>query len=136
MTRISLCAELGLKRIFTRRSDARRLALLGIYWKSGRPYLDEHRVHDHPRHVDRELAFIAGKTDWIATTIPLMKDITSRAPAAICEVTPGGISRNLLINRDRPPFNDPEMRRAPKRLHSRASLRSSARSASNVSRRA
>src|SRR6202040_3660391 len=33
-TRISgreaLCAELGLKRIFTRRSDARRLALLGI----------------------------------------------------------------------------------------------------------
>jgi ABC-type transport system substrate-binding protein len=37
---------------------------------------------------------------------------TSRAPAAICEVTPGGISRNLLINRDRPPFNDPEMRRA------------------------
>src|SRR6202030_1218569 len=58
------------------------------------------------------LAFIAGKTDWIATTIPLMKDITSRAPAAICEVTPGGISRNLLINRDRPPFNDPEMRRA------------------------
>ena len=41
-----------------------------------------------------------------------MKDITSRAPAAICEVTPGGISRNLLINRDRPPFNDPEMRRA------------------------
>src|ERR1700719_690785 len=58
------------------------------------------------------LAFIAGKTDWIATTIPLMKDITSRAPAAICEVTPGGISRNLMINRDRPPFNDPEMRRA------------------------
>ena len=55
-----------------------------------------------------DLAFIAGKTDWIATTIPLMKDITSRAPAAICEVTPGGISRNLLINRDRPPFNDPE----------------------------
>ena len=42
------------------------------------------------------LAFIAGKTDWIATTIPLMRDITSQAPAAICEVTPGGISRNLL----------------------------------------
>ena len=36
-----------------------------------------------------------------------MKDITSLAPAAICEVTAGGISRNLLINRDSPPFNDP-----------------------------
>src|SRR5205085_6475368 len=29
-----------------------------------------------------------------------------------CEVAPGGISRNLLINRDRTPFDDAEMRRA------------------------
>ena len=82
------------------------------YWKSGRPYLDGIEFTIIRDMSTANLAFIAGKTDWIATTIPLMKDITSRAPAAICEVTPGGISRNLLINRDRPPFNDPEMRRA------------------------
>ena len=81
-------------------------------WKSGRPYLDGIEFTIIRDMSTANLAFIAGKTDWIATTIPLMKDITSRAPAAICEVTPGGISRNLLINRDRPPFNDPEMRRA------------------------
>ena len=81
------------------------------YWKSGRPYLDGIEFTIIRDMSTANLAFIAGKTDWIATTIPLMKDITSRAPAAICEVTPGGISRNLLINRDRPPFNDPEMRR-------------------------
>ena len=41
-----------------------------------------------------------------------MKDVKSEAPEAICQVTPGGISRNLLINRDKPPFDNPEMRRA------------------------
>jgi len=82
------------------------------YWKSGRPYLDGIEFTIIRDVSTANLAFIAGKTDWTATTIPLMRDITSQAPAAICEVTPGGISRNLLINRDRPPFNDPEMRRA------------------------
>src|SRR5580692_5187746 len=82
------------------------------YWKSGRPYLDGIEFTIIRDMSTANLAFIAGKTDWIATTISLMKDITSQAPAAICEVTPGGISRNLLINRDKPPFNDPEMRRA------------------------
>src|SRR5712675_1246522 len=82
------------------------------YWKAGRPYLDGIEFTIIRDRSTANLAFIAGKVDWIATTIPLMRDITSQAPAAICEVTPGGISRNLLINRDRPPFNDPEMRRA------------------------
>jgi len=48
------------------------------------------------------LAFVAGKLDWIATTLPLSKDIKSQEPGAICEVMPGGISRNLIINRDAP----------------------------------
>jgi len=75
------------------------------YWKSGHPYLDGVEFTIIRDVSTANLAFIAGKTDWIATTIPLIRDITSQAFAAICEVTPGGISRNLLINRDRPPFN-------------------------------
>jgi peptide/nickel transport system substrate-binding protein len=50
--------------------------------------------------------------DWIATTLPLLKDVKSQAPESICEVTPGGISRNLIINRDAPPFDNADMRRA------------------------
>jgi len=42
----------------------------------------------------------------------LSKDITSQEPGAICEVTPGGISRNLIINRDAAPFDNADMRRA------------------------
>jgi peptide/nickel transport system substrate-binding protein len=33
-------------------------------------------------------------------------------PQAICELTPGNINRHLLVDRDTPPFNNPELRRA------------------------
>ena len=41
-----------------------------------------------------------------------MRDITSQAPTAICELTPTPIAFNLMVNRDNPPFNDPDLRRA------------------------
>ena len=58
------------------------------------------------------LAFAADKVDRIPVTIPLLQDMRKQAPEAVCEVTPGGISRNLIINRDAPPFDNAEMRRA------------------------
>jgi peptide/nickel transport system substrate-binding protein len=82
------------------------------YWKKGRPYLDGIEFTIIRDVSTANLAFVAGKVDWIATTIPLLKDVKSRAPEAICEVTPGGISRNLIVNRDAPPFDNPDMRRA------------------------
>jgi len=82
------------------------------YWKRERPYLDAIEF-SIIRDVSRaHLAFIAGKLDWIGTSIPLLKDIKSEAPGVVCEVTPGGISRNLIINRDAPPFDSADMRRA------------------------
>ena len=82
------------------------------YWKPGRPFLDGIEFTIIRDRSTANLAFVAGKLDWIATTLPLSKDITSQEPGAICEVTPGGISRNLIINRDAPPFDNPDMRRA------------------------
>ena len=41
-----------------------------------------------------------------------MRDVESRLPEAICEWTPGGVNRHLLVNRGKPPFDNPEMRRA------------------------
>jgi peptide/nickel transport system substrate-binding protein len=58
------------------------------------------------------LAFVAGKVDWTAATIPAMKDLKSQTSQAICEVTSGGISRNLIVNRDASPFDNADMRRA------------------------
>jgi peptide/nickel transport system substrate-binding protein len=41
-----------------------------------------------------------------------LKDVETREPGAICEALPGGISRNLIVNRDVPPFDNEDMRRA------------------------
>jgi peptide/nickel transport system substrate-binding protein len=61
------------------------------------------------------LAFIAGKFDMtfpFEVSIPLLKDIKNQAPQAICDLAPGNASTNLIVNRDRPPFDNPEIRRA------------------------
>jgi peptide/nickel transport system substrate-binding protein len=85
------------------------------YWKPGRPYLDgiEYTV-DRDRSTE-VLAFIAGKYDLTfagTLTIPLMRDLKSRMPSALCESPPGSVNTNLIVNRDVPPFNNPELRRA------------------------
>jgi peptide/nickel transport system substrate-binding protein len=82
------------------------------YWKPGRPYLDGMEFTIIRDVSTANLAFVAGKLDWIATTLPLLKDVSSREHGAICEVMPGGISRNLIVNRDAPPFDNADMRRA------------------------
>ena len=82
------------------------------YWKNDRPYLDGIEFTIIRDVSTANLAFIAGKVDWIATTLPLLKEVKSQAPEAVCEVTPGGISRNLIINREAPPFDNAEVRRA------------------------
>jgi peptide/nickel transport system substrate-binding protein len=85
------------------------------YWKKDRPYLDaiEYTIIKNPS--TRVLAFIAGKFDMTTPynlTIPLMRDIQSQVPQAICELTPTNVARNLIVNRDKPPFDNPEIRRA------------------------
>ena len=44
--------------------------------------------------------------------IPLLKDLKAQAPQAICEVAPLNANRTLIINREVPPFDNPEIRRA------------------------
>jgi len=85
------------------------------YWKPGRPYLDgiEYTIVKNRSTVI--LAFVAGKYDLTfagSVTIPLMRDIKSQMPEAICESNPGSVNTNLIVNRDAPPFDNPELRRA------------------------
>jgi peptide/nickel transport system substrate-binding protein len=85
------------------------------YWKPGRPYLDGIEWHIMPDVSTRNLSFIAGMFDISSpygTTIPLLDDVKSQAPHAICELTATNVSRNLILNRDKPPFNNPDLRRA------------------------
>jgi peptide/nickel transport system substrate-binding protein len=85
------------------------------YWKQDRPYLDGIEYTIITDVSTRMLAFIAGKFDIASpfgVTIPLLKDVRSRVPEAVCEVTSTNISRDLIINRAAPPFDNPDLRRA------------------------
>jgi peptide/nickel transport system substrate-binding protein len=86
------------------------------YWKPGLPYLDgiEYMVIRNP--ATAVLAFLSGNVDMTfpyQLTPALFRDIKNQMPQAICEQTSdGGVNRHLLINRDKEPFNKPELRRA------------------------
>jgi extracellular solute-binding protein (family 5) len=47
-----------------------------------------------------------------SVTEPLLKDVTNQMPDAICELAPIGVNRSLIANRDKPPFDDPDLRHA------------------------
>jgi len=85
------------------------------YWKNDRPYLDGIEWTIVPNRSTAILGFAAGKFDmtWpYDVAIPLLKDLKSQAPQAICEVAPLNANRTLIINREVPPFDNPEIRRA------------------------
>ena len=85
------------------------------YWKPGLPYLDGIEYRIIASRSTRMLAFIAGKFDMAYPTdvsVPLLKDIRSQAPNAQCTMRPTAVSTNLIINRDAPPFDNPDIRRA------------------------
>jgi peptide/nickel transport system substrate-binding protein len=85
------------------------------YWKPGRPYLDGIEWTIIPNRSTAILAFIAGKFDLtfpFGVTVPLMKNIKKEAPTTICDLEPANQSTNLIVNRDAPPFDNPEIRRA------------------------
>ncbi|MFO1081520.1 MAG: ABC transporter substrate-binding protein [Reyranellaceae bacterium] len=85
------------------------------YWKKGRPYLDGIEFTIVPNRSTAILSFVSGRFDmtfpW-EVTIPLLKDVKSQVPNANCVVTSMNNSTNLILNRDAPPFNDAEMRKA------------------------
>ncbi len=83
------------------------------YWKKDRPYLDGIEYTIIPSISTRILGFVAGKFDTVTgVTVPLLKDVKSQAPQAICEVVPTNVPRTLLVNPAAPPFDKPELRRA------------------------
>ena len=83
------------------------------YWKPGRPYLD---AIEYPIIKDvstRLLAFIAGKTDvYHGVTMPQLKDVKEQMPQAVCDLYLSNTPRNLLINREKAPFDNSDLRRA------------------------
>src|SRR5271169_4751680 len=85
------------------------------YWKPGRPYLDGIEYTIIKNRSTAILAFIAGKFDMtfpFQVTVPLLKDVRSQAPQAICDLETTNVARSLIVNHAAPPFDNPDIRRA------------------------
>jgi peptide/nickel transport system substrate-binding protein len=85
------------------------------YWKPGLPYLDGVEVSIIGNRSTRVLAFAANEFDltFVADiTVPLIGDVLARSPKARCDLVPTGVSTNLLVNREKPPFDSEKLRQA------------------------
>ena len=85
------------------------------YWKKGRPYLDGIEFSIIPNRATAVLAFVSGRFDLTFTSEispTVMNDIKAQMPQAICEMLPTNTQANLLVNRDKPPFDNAQIRKA------------------------
>ncbi len=85
------------------------------YWKQNRPYLDGIEYTIIKNLSTAVLALVSGKFDMAfpySLTVPLLKDVKSQMPQASCMMGPVGLNRALIVNRDKPPFDNPDLRRA------------------------
>src|SRR3954451_18175778 len=96
-------------------NESIKLARNPDYWKQDRPYLDGIEYTIVPSPATQVLAFAAGKFDMsfpYAVSIPLMNDLRRQAPDAQCELTLDNGSPKVIVNRTKPPFDNPDLRRA------------------------
>jgi peptide/nickel transport system substrate-binding protein len=98
-----------------RQNEGMRVVRNPDYWKPGRPYLDAIEYTIITNRATAMLAFGAGKfdlsftTDWPPAQVA---EVKAQAPQVICEIQATNTQANLLVNRDRPPFDNAEIRRA------------------------
>jgi peptide/nickel transport system substrate-binding protein len=85
------------------------------YWKKDRPFLDGIEFTIIANRSTAILGFLAGKFDMTFPTevsIPLLKDVKTQAPNAVCVVAPNNVSTNIIVNSSSPPFDSLDIRRA------------------------
>jgi peptide/nickel transport system substrate-binding protein len=98
-----------------KRNEHIKLARNPDYWKPDRPYLDGIEYTIVTNRSTAVLGFVSRTFDITSPygiTIPLLKDVKSQVPEAMCQAASMNNSTNLIVNRDAPPFDDPDIRKA------------------------
>ncbi len=98
-----------------KQNESMRVVRNPDYWKPGLPYLDAVEFTIVSNRSTATLAFGTGKFDMTFTAdLPpqIIADVKAQAPSVICEMQATNTQANLLVNRDRPPFDNPAIRRA------------------------
>lgn len=103
------------KFVSLKRNESITLTKNADYFKKGLPYLDGIEYKIIKSRSTRVLAFAAGEFDMTFitdVTVPLMRDIASKNKTAQCHLVATGVSTNLIVNFDSPPFDNPKIRTA------------------------
>ncbi len=98
-----------------RSNEGARLVKNPDYWRKGQPYLDAIDWRIVPNRSTRVLAFVAGEFDmtFVADiTVPLMRDVQKQASKVQCGLVPTNVPTNIIINAEKKPFDNAEIRRA------------------------
>ena len=98
-----------------KRSEVMKFTKNPDYFKKGKPYLDGIDWFIIPSVATRALAFSSGEHDMTFpsdTTVPIMQDIQAKAPKTVCDLHPTNVSTNLIVNSEKPPFDNPKIRQA------------------------
>ena len=85
------------------------------YFKKGLPHLDGIEFTIITNRSTAILGFVSGKFDMTFPTevsIPLLKEVKTQAPNAVCVVEPINVSTNIIVNSSSPPFDNADIRRA------------------------
>jgi peptide/nickel transport system substrate-binding protein len=96
-------------------NESIRVARNQDYWKPGRPYLDGIEYKIIKNQSTGALAFVAGEVDMTSPyflQVPVLNDIKDQVPQVTCTLVPSNVQRNVIINREAAPFNNPDLRRA------------------------
>jgi peptide/nickel transport system substrate-binding protein len=98
-----------------KQNEVLRLAKNPDYWRKGRPYLDGIEFTIIPNRSTAMLAFVAGRVDMTFPTdltVRLVRDVQKQLPQATCKIEPINVNTNLILNRDAPPFDNADIRKA------------------------
>jgi len=98
-----------------KQNEGMRIVRNPDYWKPGRPYLDAVEFTIITNRSTSALAFTTSKFDLTFTAdLPpqIIADIKAQARAAICGMQAANSQANLLVTREREPFDNPDIRRA------------------------
>ena len=92
-----------------------KLARNPDYWRAGKPYLDAIEFPIITNRATAMLAFMSGKVDMTMpteVTQAIRRDILKQAPKSVCVTAPTNVGLNLIVNRNKPPFDNADLRHA------------------------
>jgi peptide/nickel transport system substrate-binding protein len=94
----------------------------GDYWRDGQPYLDQLRFLFLPEEASHVAGLMSGNLEMSWSPLPEVLPIYRTNKDIVIQVTPTNGYQPIVMGVDKPPFNDPRVRRAMRLLCDRNAM--------------